>query len=81
MLISAIHTCFFASESAAEKFPEKSLAPVSNVLQSCTGCRGQVGNTGKIAGILRKQTLSESSDVIGKQNKRGLEKQTVLQRC
>lgn len=69
MLISAVHACFFASESAVEKFPEKSLATISNVMQSCTGCRGQVGNSGKIAGILRKQSLSESTDVIGKQNK------------
>lgn len=29
--------CFFASESAAEKLPEKSLAPVSSVMQSYTG--------------------------------------------
>lgn len=81
MLISAVHACFFASDSAVEKFPEKSLAPVSNVAQSCTGCWGKVGNIGKIAGILRKQTLSESTDVIGKQNKWALKKQTVLQRC
>lgn len=81
VLISAIHACFFASKSAAEKFPEKSLAPVSSVMRSCTGCWGQVGNAGKIAGILRKQTLSESTDVIGKQNKWLLEKQTAFQCC
>lgn len=73
--------CFFASESAAEKLPETGLARVSSVMQSYTGWQGQVGNAGKIAGILRKQTLSESTDVIGKQNIWVLGKQTVFQHC